>query len=94
MTEAEDENTEIIGVDQNTEYPVMNHTTGANNAIPGSPPDPTPTNDNNALKLEMAGESDVEEDEIENVKIIQDEEMFNFQVKSPSPVERHVWEAS
>ena len=87
MTEEEDENTEITGVDQNTEDPGVNHTTGANNAIHGSPPGPTPTNDISTHKVETVNKSNTEEDKIENEEIIQDKEGFEFQVKSPSPVE-------
>ena len=66
IPEEEDENTEIIGVYQNTEDPLVNHTTGANNTMPGNPQYPTPTNDNNTPKLEMVDKYDSEEDDTEN----------------------------
>ena len=87
IPEEEDENTEIIGVDQNTEYPGLNHTTGENNAIHGNPPGPIPTNDNNMPKVETFDDSDAENNETENEETIQDEEGFEFQVNSPLPAE-------
>ena len=53
-------------MDQNTEDPVVNHTTGANNVITGNPPEPTPTNDINTPKVETVDKSDAEEDETES----------------------------
>ena len=72
IPEEEDENTEITGVDQNTDNPGLNHTIGASNAMPENPPDPTPTNYNNTPKVETVDESDTEEDETENEEKIQD----------------------
>ena len=94
ILEEEDKNTEITGVDQNTEDPGVNHTTGENNSMPGNNPGPIPTNDNNTPKVETVGESDTEEEETENKETIQDKEGFKFQVNSPSPAEQCVWEAS
>ena len=51
ITEEEDENTEITGVDQNIEDPGVNHTTGEKNAMPGNPPEHTPTNENSTPKV-------------------------------------------
>ena len=62
--------------------------------MPGNPPDPTSTNDNNTPKVETVGESDAQEDENEKKEAIQDEEGFEFQVNPPSPKEQRVWEAS
>ena len=61
IPEEEDENTYIVGVDQNTEYPGVN----VNNVMPGNPLEPTPTYDNNTPNVETVDESDVEEDENE-----------------------------
>ena len=78
-------NREITGVNQNTEGPGVNHTTGENNATPGNPPGPIPTNDNNTPEVETVNDdSNTEEDETENEETIQDEEGFEFQVNSPS----------
>ena len=60
ITEEEDENTEITGVDQNIEYPGVNHTTGAKNAMPGSLQDINPTNDNNISTVDMVDEPDTQ----------------------------------
>ena len=63
IPEEEYEDTDITVVDKNTEYSVVNHTTGANNAMPGNPPGLIPTNNNNTPKLETVDdESDTEED--------------------------------
>ena len=64
IPEEEDYNTEISGVDQNTEYPRVN----ANNAMPGNPPEPTPINNNNTPKVETVDESNTEEDKNETKK--------------------------
>ena len=77
-------------MDQNTEDPGVN----VNNAMPGNPAEPTPTNDNNTPKVETFNEYYAKEDENENEETIQDEEGFEFQVNSPSPAEQRVWEAS
>ena len=66
ITEEKDENTEITEVDKNTEYPGVNHTTVANNAMYSNPPEPTPTNDINTPKVETVDESDAEEYETED----------------------------
>ena len=82
-------------MDQDTEYPGMNQLTGANNAMPGDPPGHIPTNDNKTPKVKTVDDKpDTEEDKPENEETIQDEEEFDFQVNSPSPAERRVWEAS
>ena len=82
-------------MDQNTEDQGVNHTIGANNAIPGNPPRPIPTDKKSTPKVETVGdESDAEEDETEKEETIQDKEGFEFQVNSPSPAEQRVWEAS
>ena len=95
IPEEEYEETEIPGVDQDTEDTGVSNPTGANHAMPGNPPGPIPTNDNNMLKVETVDdESDTEEDKNENEETIQDEEGLEFQVNPPSPTERHVWEAS
>ena len=79
-------------MDQNTEDQGVNHTIGANNAIPGNPPRPIPTDKKSTPKVETVGdESDAEEDETEKEETIQDEEGFEFQLISPSPAEQHVW---
>ena len=65
IPEEEDDNTEITRVYQNTEYPGVNHTTGANNTMPGNPPEPTSTKYNNTPKVETVDEPDAEEDETE-----------------------------
>ena len=44
--------------------------------------------------MEKVDKSDAEEDENEYEETIQDKEGFKFQVKSPSPAEQRVWEAS
>ena len=72
IPEEDDENTEIVGVDQNTEDPGVN----SNNAMPGNPPEPTPTNDNNTPKVESVDKSDAKEDRNENEETVQDEEGF------------------
>ena len=46
-------------MDQNTEDPGVS----INNSMPGNPPEPTSTNDNNMPKLEAVGDSDTKEDE-------------------------------
>ena len=66
IPEEEDENMEITGVDQNISYPGLNHTTGANNSMPGNPPGPIPTNDNNTPKVETFDKSNGEEDNTGN----------------------------
>ena len=60
IPEEEDDNTEITRVYQNTEYPGVNHITGANNTMPENPPEPTSTKDNNTLKVETVKDSDAE----------------------------------
>ena len=55
-----------------------------NNAIPDNPPEPTPKNNNNTPKV----------DTVFNEETIQDEEGFEFQVNSPLPAEKRLWEAS
>ena len=81
IPEEEDQDTDIIGVDQNTKDPGVNHTTGANNVVPGNPPGPIPTNNNNTYKVETVNnESDTEEDETEEEKTIQYQKAFEFQV--------------
>ena len=63
--------------------------------MPGNPPGPTLTNDNNTPKVEtFDNDPDTEEDKTENKETIQDKEGFELQVNSPSPAERRVWEAS
>ena len=52
IPEEEDEDTYIIGVDQNTKDPGVNHTTGANNAIYGNPTGRILTNNKNMPKVE------------------------------------------
>ena len=95
IPEEEDNNTEVTEVDENTEDPGLNHTTWGNNTVPGNPPGPIPTNDNNTPKVgTVDDESDSEEEKSENKETIQDKGGFEFQVKPPSPAERHVWEAS
>ena len=94
ILEEEDENTEITGVDQNIEDPGVNHTTGTNNAMPENPTGPIPTKNINMPKVETVDESDAEEEETESKGKIQDKEGFEFQVNSPSPAERRIWEAS
>ena len=82
-------------MDQDTEYLEVNHSTGANNAMPRNPPGPIPTNNNNKSKVDTVDdESNNEEDETENKETIQDEEGFEFQLKSHFPAKRHAWEAS
>ena len=71
ITEEEDENMENTGVYQNTEDLWVNHTTGANNAMPGNPPGPIPINDNNTPKVEMVKKSNAGEDESENEETMQ-----------------------
>ena len=66
IPEEEDENIEIKGVDQNTEYSGVN----LNNAMPGNPPETTPTNNNNTPKVETVDESDAEEVENWNEEAI------------------------
>ena len=85
---------EIIGVDQHTEDPGVNFTTGEKNTMPGNPLEHIPTNNNNKPKVETVDKSDAEEYETENKETIQDKEGFEFQVNSSSPAERRVWEAS
>ena len=58
VTTPEDDE-EITGVVQNTEDPGVS----INNSMPGNPPEPTSTNDNNMPKLEAVGDSDTKEDE-------------------------------
>ena len=70
IPEDQNENKEIAGVDQNTEDPGVN----INNAMPGNPPEPTSTNENNMPKAETVDEYDSKEDENENEEAIQDEE--------------------
>ena len=95
IPEEEDEYTDITGVYQNTEYPGVNHTTGSNNAIPGNPPWPINTNNNNTTKVDTVDDkSDTEEEKTKNEETIQDKEGFEFQVNLPLPAERRVWEAS
>ena len=55
-------------MDQNTEYPGVNHTIGANNSMPGNPPGLIPTNGNNTPKVETFDESNAEEYETEKKK--------------------------
>ena len=64
IPEEEDENTEITGVDQNTEDTGVN----TNNAMPGKPPEPTPTNDNNTPKVGVVDESDAKEEKMKMKK--------------------------
>ena len=91
ILEEEDEETEITGLDQETEDPGANHPTGENNTIHGNPPGHIPTNNNNAPKVETVNnEYDTEEDKTENKETIQDEEGSEFQVNSPSPEEKRV----
>ena len=77
IPEEEDEDTYIIGVDQNTKDPGVNHTTGANNAIYGNPTGRILTNKQNMPKVETVdNKSNTEEDETENKETIQDGEGF------------------
>ena len=77
IPEEEDEDTYIIGVDQNTKDPGVNHTTGANNAIYGNPTGRILTNNKNMPKVETVdNKSNTEEDETENKETIQDGEGF------------------
>ena len=62
IPEEEDENKEIAEVDKKTEDTGVN----INNAMPGNPPEPTHTNDNNMPKAETVDESDAKEYENEN----------------------------
>ena len=55
--------------------------------MPGNPPDPTSTNENDTPKVGTVDKSDAKEDENENEEAIQDKEGFEFQVNSPSPAE-------
>ena len=67
IQEEEYEDTEITGVDQNTEYTGVNHTTGENKAMPCNPPGPIPQKYNNTPKVETVDdESNKEEDETGN----------------------------
>ena len=67
IPEEEDEDTEITGVNKNTEDSGVNHTKDSKNAMPGNPPGPISTNDNNTPKVETVNdESDTVEDETEN----------------------------
>ena len=62
--------------------------------MPGNPLGSIPTNDNNTPKVETVNnKSNTEEDETENEETIQDKEGFEFQLNSPSPAERRVWES-
>ena len=77
IPEEEDEDTYIIGVDQNTKDPGVNHTTGANNAIYGNPTGRILTNNKNMPKVETVdNKSNTEEDETENKETIKDGEGF------------------
>ena len=63
IPEEEDLDADITGVDQNAEDPGVNHTTGANNAMPGNPPGPIPTNDKNTPKVDTVDDKyNIEED--------------------------------
>ena len=46
--------------------------------MPGNPPEPTATNNNNTPKVETVDESDAEEDENVNEETIQYEKGFEF----------------
>ena len=59
IPEYQDENKEISGVDQNTEYSGVN----INNAMPDNPPDLTSTNGNKTPKVDTVDKSDAKEDE-------------------------------
>ena len=68
-------------MDQNTEYPGVN----INNLMPGNPPEPTSTSDNNTPKVDTVDKSDAKEDKNQNKEAIQDKEGFEIQVNSLFP---------